>query len=188
MPVDHPSFWYGNHRQTVRVARLSASVSSPSLTGWAKTLLTPTNRPSRWASPQAIWTAWLTATPPIDAFAVTMPTRQTMPDKRPDRAAVVYSQRCREALSRCAHYFGRDWRFAAPCIAHYDYWSDKVRRSILMDSRADILLYGNAERRLSMLYMHLPKVTVWRPCQSAAPRIYRHKPKTLATRYDRNRQ
>ena len=33
-------------------------------------------------------------------------------------------------------------------IAHYDYWSDKVRRSVLVDAKADILLYGNAERAI----------------------------------------
>ena len=33
-------------------------------------------------------------------------------------------------------------------IAHYDYWSDKVRRSVLLDSKADLLLYGNAERAI----------------------------------------
>lgn len=69
------------------------------------------------------------------------------PDKRPDRAAVVYSQRCREAYPDVPIILG-GIEGSLRRIAHYDYWSDKVRRSILMDSRADILLYGNAERAI----------------------------------------
>ena len=68
-------------------------------------------------------------------------------DKRPDRASVVYSQRCREAYPDVPIILG-GIEGSLRRIAHYDYWSDKVRRSILMDSRADILLYGNAERAI----------------------------------------
>jgi len=66
---------------------------------------------------------------------------------RPDRAAIVYSQRCREAYSDVPVILG-GIEGSLRRIAHYDYWSDKVRRSILLDSRADILLYGNAERAI----------------------------------------
>ncbi|MFW2176379.1 MULTISPECIES: YgiQ family radical SAM protein [unclassified Moraxella] len=69
------------------------------------------------------------------------------PDKRPDRASVVYCQRCREAYPDVPIILG-GIEGSLRRIAHYDYWSDKVRRSILMDSRADILLYGNAERAI----------------------------------------
>lgn len=69
------------------------------------------------------------------------------PDKRPDRASIVYSQRCREAYSDVPIILG-GIEGSLRRIAHYDYWSDKVRRSILLDSRADILLYGNAERAI----------------------------------------
>ena len=69
------------------------------------------------------------------------------PDKRPDRAAIVYSQRCREAYPDVPIILG-GIEGSLRRIAHYDYWSDKVRRSILMDSRADALLYGNAERAI----------------------------------------
>ncbi len=69
------------------------------------------------------------------------------PDKRPDRAAIVYSQRCREAYPDVPIILG-GIEGSLRRIAHYDYWSDTVRRSILMDSRADILLYGNAERAI----------------------------------------
>ncbi len=65
--------------------------------------------------------------------------------KRPDRAVIVYSQRCREAYSDVPVVIG-SIEASLRRIAHYDYWSDKVRRSILLDSKADLLLYGNAER------------------------------------------
>jgi uncharacterized radical SAM protein YgiQ len=67
--------------------------------------------------------------------------------KRPDRAVLVYSQRCREAFSDVPLVIG-SIEASLRRIAHYDYWSDKVRRSVLLDSKADILLYGNAERAL----------------------------------------
>ncbi|ROH88229.1 YgiQ family radical SAM protein [Pseudomethylobacillus aquaticus] len=67
--------------------------------------------------------------------------------KRPDRAVLVYSQRCREAYPDVPLVVG-SIEASLRRIAHYDYWSDKVRRSILVDSKADILLYGNAERAL----------------------------------------
>ncbi len=67
--------------------------------------------------------------------------------KRPDRAAIVYSQRCREAYPEVPIVLG-GIEGSLRRIAHYDYWSDKVRRSIVLDSKCDILLYGNAERAL----------------------------------------
>ncbi len=65
--------------------------------------------------------------------------------KRPDRASLVYSQRCREAYREVPIILG-GIEGSLRRIAHYDYWQDKVRRSILLDARADLLLYGNAER------------------------------------------
>ncbi|MFT5721091.1 MAG: putative radical SAM protein YgiQ [Motiliproteus sp.] len=67
--------------------------------------------------------------------------------KRPDRAVVVYGQRCREAFKGVPLVLG-GIEASLRRIAHYDYWSDNVRRSVLADSKADILLYGNAERAL----------------------------------------
>jgi len=67
--------------------------------------------------------------------------------KRPDRAVVVYGQRCREAFKGVPLVLG-GIEASLRRIAHYDYWSDTVRRSVLADSKADILLYGNAERAL----------------------------------------
>ena len=65
--------------------------------------------------------------------------------KRPDRACMVYSQRCREAYKGVPVIIG-GIEASLRRIAHYDYWQDKVRHSILMDAKADLLLYGNAER------------------------------------------
>ncbi len=76
--------------------------------------------------------------------------------KRPDRAAVVYSQRCREAFPDVPIVLG-GIEASLRRIAHYDYWSDKVRRSILVDSKADLLLYGNAERALVEVAHRLAK-------------------------------
>ena len=67
--------------------------------------------------------------------------------KRPDRAAIVYSQRCREAFKDVPIVLG-GIEGSLRRIAHYDYWSDKVRRSMVVDSKCDLLLYGNAERAL----------------------------------------
>ena len=72
------------------------------------------------------------------------------PNKRPDRAVVVYAQRCREAYPEANVILG-SIEASLRRIAHYDYWSDKVRRSVLPDSKADLLLYGNAERALVAL-------------------------------------
>ena len=67
--------------------------------------------------------------------------------KRPDRAAIVYSQRCREAYPDVPIVLG-GIEGSLRRIAHYDYWSDKVRRSIVVDAKSDLLLYGNAERAI----------------------------------------
>jgi radical SAM superfamily enzyme YgiQ (UPF0313 family) len=65
--------------------------------------------------------------------------------KRPDRCTIVYTQRCREAYKNVPVVLG-GIEASLRRIAHYDYWSDKVRRSILADAKADLLIYGNAER------------------------------------------
>lgn len=83
-------------------------------------------------------------------------TPDAAPNKRPDRAVLVYSQRCREAFSDVPLVIG-SIEASLRRIAHYDYWSDKVRRSILVDSKADILLYGNAERALVELSHRIAK-------------------------------
>src|ERR1700760_1299281 len=67
--------------------------------------------------------------------------------RRPDRAAIVYSQRCKEAWSDVPIVLG-GIEGSLRRIAHYDYWQDKVRRSIVVDAKCDLLLYGNAERAI----------------------------------------
>src|SRR5262249_34322730 len=64
---------------------------------------------------------------------------------RPDRATIVYAQRCREAYPEVPVVLG-GIEAALRRLAHYDYWSDKVRRSILMDAKADLLVFGMGER------------------------------------------
>ena len=66
---------------------------------------------------------------------------------RPDRCSAVYAQRCREAFKDVPIIMG-GIEASLRRISHYDYWQDKVRRSILMDAKADLLLYGNAERAI----------------------------------------
>ncbi len=68
-------------------------------------------------------------------------------NKRPDHAVVVYAQRCREAFPGSKVVIG-SIEASLRRIAHYDYWSDKVRRSVLPDSKADLLIFGSAERAI----------------------------------------
>ena len=78
------------------------------------------------------------------------------PDRRPDRASLVYTQRCREAFGDVPIVLG-GIEASLRRIAHYDYWQDKVRRSILVDAQADLLLYGNAERAIVEIAHRLAK-------------------------------
>jgi uncharacterized radical SAM protein YgiQ len=74
-------------------------------------------------------------------------TPEAAPNKRPSRATIVYTQRCRELFPDVPIVIG-GIEASLRRIAHYDYWSDKVRRSILVDAHADLLVYGNAERQI----------------------------------------
>jgi uncharacterized radical SAM protein YgiQ len=67
--------------------------------------------------------------------------------RRPDRSVIVYSQRLREAFEATPIVIG-GIEASLRRIAHYDYWQEKVRRSILLDSKADLLVYGNGERQV----------------------------------------
>jgi uncharacterized radical SAM protein YgiQ len=64
---------------------------------------------------------------------------------RPDRSVIVYAQRCREAFRDVPIVLG-GIEASLRRIAHFDYWSEKVRRSILFDAKADLLVFGNGER------------------------------------------
>jgi uncharacterized radical SAM protein YgiQ len=67
--------------------------------------------------------------------------------KRPDRSVIVYAQRVREAYKDATIIIG-GIEASLRRIAHFDYWSEKVRRSVLLDAKADLLVYGNAERQI----------------------------------------
>ncbi|GAB6040256.1 YgiQ family radical SAM protein [Endothiovibrio diazotrophicus] len=76
--------------------------------------------------------------------------------RRPDRSVLVYAQRTREAFKGVPIVIG-GIEASLRRLAHYDYWSDKVRRSIVVDAKADLLLYGNAERALVELAHRLAR-------------------------------
>jgi uncharacterized radical SAM protein YgiQ len=74
--------------------------------------------------------------------------------RRPDRSVIVYSQRIREAYKRVPIVIG-GIEASLRRIAHYDYWSENVRRSLLVDAKADLLVYGNAERQIVAIAQRL---------------------------------
>ena len=76
--------------------------------------------------------------------------------KRPDRAVTVYTQKCREAYSDAPVVVG-GIEASLRRLAHYDYWSESVKRSVLIDSTRDILLYGNAERAMIELLIRMAR-------------------------------
>ncbi|HYM43055.1 MAG TPA: YgiQ family radical SAM protein [Steroidobacteraceae bacterium] len=67
--------------------------------------------------------------------------------QRPDRSVIVYAQRSREAFADVPIVIG-GIEASLRRIAHFDYWSEKVRRSLLLDAKADLLVYGNGERQI----------------------------------------
>jgi uncharacterized radical SAM protein YgiQ len=83
-------------------------------------------------------------------------TPDAQPDRRPDRALTVYAQRAREAYKDVPIVLG-GIEASLRRVAHFDYWSEKVRRSVLVDAKADILLFGNAERALVALAHRLAR-------------------------------
>jgi uncharacterized radical SAM protein YgiQ len=74
--------------------------------------------------------------------------------KRPDRCVIVYSQRLRESYKTVPIVIG-GIEASLRRIAHFDYWSEQVRRSVLADSKADLLVYGNAERQIGAIAQRL---------------------------------
>jgi uncharacterized radical SAM protein YgiQ len=74
--------------------------------------------------------------------------------KRPDRCVIVYSQRIRESYKTAPIVIG-GIEASLRRIAHFDYWSEQVRRSVLVDSKADLLVYGNAERQIGAIAQRL---------------------------------
>ncbi len=78
--------------------------------------------------------------------------------KRPDRCVIVYSQRLREAFKNTPIVVG-GIEASLRRIAHFDYWSEQVRRSVLVDAKADLLVYGNAERQIGEIARRLDEGT-----------------------------
>ncbi len=74
--------------------------------------------------------------------------------KRPDRSVIVYAQRAREAYKDVPIVIG-GIEASLRRIAHFDYWSENVRRSVLLDAKADLLVFGNAERQILELARRL---------------------------------
>ncbi|HEX9140460.1 MAG TPA: YgiQ family radical SAM protein [Steroidobacteraceae bacterium] len=74
--------------------------------------------------------------------------------RRPDRSVIVYSQRVREAYRDVPIIIG-GIEASLRRIAHFDYWSEKVRRSVLLDAKADLLVFANAERQIAEIARHL---------------------------------
>ncbi len=108
------------------------------------------------ASPPGTWIRWSTATPRTSASAATMRTRRAATaGKRPDRSVIVYSQRAARGLSATCPIVIGGIEASLRRIAHFDYWSEKVRRSVLLDAKADLLVYGNAERAVVELAQRL---------------------------------
>ncbi len=85
-------------------------------------------------------------------------TPDAAPGRRPDYAVTVYAQRAREAFRGVPVVIG-GIEASLRRIAHFDYWSETVKRSVLVDSKADLLLFGNAERAIVELTHRLAKDT-----------------------------
>jgi uncharacterized radical SAM protein YgiQ len=76
--------------------------------------------------------------------------------RRPDHSVIVYAQRVREAFRGVPLVIG-GIEASLRRVAHFDYWSDTVRRSILFDSKADLLVFGNGERQIVEIAHRLAK-------------------------------
>lgn len=72
-------------------------------------------------------------------------------DRRPDRAVIVYANLIRQHFKNTRPIVLGGMEASLRRVAHYDYWSNKVRRSILFDAKADLLVYGMAERTVVKL-------------------------------------
>ncbi len=83
-------------------------------------------------------------------------TPDAVPGRRPDRSVTVYAQRAREAYKGVPVVIG-GIEASLRRIAHFDYWSEKVRRSVLVDAKADLLIFGNAERAIVELAHRLAR-------------------------------
>ena len=83
-------------------------------------------------------------------------------DARPDRAVIAYCNLIRAAFKPCKPIVIGGIEASLRRIAHYDYWSDTVRRPVLFDAKADILVYGMAENTITSLARLLRDAKEWR--------------------------
>ena len=91
--------------------------------------------------------------------------------KRPDRAVIVYCNRIREAYGDVPIIIG-GLEASLRRFAHYDYWEDRIRRSVLVDSRADILTYGMGEKILTRIAQLLDKGVPVRKIRDVRGTVY----------------
>jgi len=92
--------------------------------------------------------------------------------RRPDRATLAYCQRAREAYKGVPVIAG-GVEASLRRLAHYDYWSDKVRRSIILDAKADLLVYGMGERALVEIVRRLAAGEPVRQIRDVRGTVYR---------------
>jgi uncharacterized radical SAM protein YgiQ len=91
---------------------------------------------------------------------------------RPDRATLAYCQRAREAYPGVPVIAG-GVEASLRRFAHYDYWSDRVRRSIIMDAKADLLVYGMGENPITEILRRLDQGKTPRECRDIRGVVYR---------------
>ncbi|MEE2781999.1 MAG: YgiQ family radical SAM protein [Pseudomonadota bacterium] len=94
--------------------------------------------------------------------------------KRADRSVIVYTNRLREAYGAVPILIG-GIEASLRRIAHFDYWSEKVRRSVLLDAKADMLIYGNAERQLGEIAHRLAAGESLRDITDVRGTVFRRK-------------
>ena len=147
--VDHPSFGMALVGRLLEAQGFRVGIVAAARLAQRRAVRARSGGPtSCGASRPATWTRWSTATRRTGACAPTTRTRRAAQGGlRPDRAVIVYAQRCREAFGDVPIVLG-GIEASLRRIAHYDYWSDKVRRSVLLDAKADLLVFGNGERAI----------------------------------------
>ena len=95
------------------------------------------------------------------------------PNARPDRAIIAYSTMCRQAFKGVPVVIG-GLEASLRRLAHYDYWSDAVRKSILLDAKADILVYGMGERQTPEILERLAAAEAAAAADAAGEHDRRH--------------
>jgi len=96
-----------------------------------------------------------------------MYTPDNVAGKRPDRATIVYTSKNKILFSRVLCLGGVEASLRR--FAHYDYWSDKVRRSLLFDTKADYLTYGMSEKGILRLAESLRVIPAKAGIQTGCP-------------------